>query len=60
MLEGDNTSFEMTIKTIDVFAKMFGLFLNAGKTSAIWLGSTRNSHVRYMPHLHMEWNPPKI
>ena len=60
MLEGDNNSFKTTIKTIDVFAKMSGLFLNAGKTSAICLGSTRNSHVRYMPHFHMELIPRKF
>ena len=34
--------------------------LNAGKTSAIWLGNKRNSLVKYMPHLKMEWNPPKF
>ena len=40
MLEGDDNSFETTIKTIDIFGKISALFLNAGKTSAIWLGST--------------------
>ena len=49
VLEGDNISFETTIKTSDVFGKISGHFLNAGKTSAIWLGNTRNSHVRYAP-----------
>ena len=44
MLKGDNNSFETTIKTIDAIGKISGLFLNAGKTSAIWLGSARNSH----------------
>ena len=28
------------------------------KTSAVWLGSRRNSVVKYMQHLGMEWNPP--
>ena len=60
MLEGDRNSFERTIKIIDIFGKKSGLFLNAGKTSAIWLGSRRNSPVRYMPHLNMEWNPSKF
>ena len=57
MLEGDRNSFERTIKIIDIFGKKSGLFLNAGKTSAIWLGSRRNSPTKYMPHLNMEWNP---
>ena len=26
----------------------------------IWLGNKRNSPVKYMPHLQMEWNPPKF
>ena len=30
------------------------LFLDAGKTSAIWLGNRRNSAIKYMPNLHME------
>ena len=60
MLEGDRNSFERTVKTTDTFGKKSALFLNAGKTSAIWLCSRRNSPIRYMPHLNMEWNPPKF
>ena len=59
-LEGDKNSFEEIVKTINTFGKASGLFLNAGKTSAIWLGNKRNSPVNYMPHLQMEWNPPKF
>ena len=59
-LEGDKNSFEETVKTINTFGKASCLFLNAGKTSAIWLGNKRNSLVKYMPHLQMEWNPPKF
>ena len=59
MLEGDRNSFERTVKTTDTFGGL-GLFLNAGKTSAIWLGSRRNLPIRYMPHLNMEWNPLKF
>ena len=40
--------------------KKSGLFLNAGNTSAIWLSTGLNSPVTYMPHLNMEWNPPKF
>ena len=26
----------------------------------VWLGSKRNSVVKYMQYLGMEWNPPKF
>lgn len=60
MLEGDRTSFEEAIHTVQCFSKRSGLYLNAGKTSAIWLGSKRNSPVKHMPHLHMDWNPERF
>ena len=59
-LEGDKNSYEETVKTINTFGKTSGLFLNAGKTRAIWLGDKRNSPVKYMPHLQIEWNLPKF
>ena len=34
--------------------------MNAGKTNAVWLGIKRNSVVKYMQHLGMEWNLPKV
>jgi len=60
LLEGDKTSFEETINTIEYFGRVSGLFLNTNKTSAIWLGSKRNSPVKYMQHLSIEWNPEKF
>jgi hypothetical protein len=60
LLEGDKKSFEETIKTIDKFGSASGLYLNTGKTSAIWLGSKRNSPVKYMQHLGVDWNPTKF
>ena len=60
ILEGGKNSFEETIQTINTFGNKSGLFFNAGKTSAIWLGNRKNSPIRYMPHLYMEWNPPKF
>ena len=53
-------SFEETVKTINTFGKASGLFLNVGKTSSIWLSNKQSSPVKYMPHLQMEWNPPKF
>ena len=34
--------------------------MNAGKTSAVWLDSKRNSVFKDMQHLGMERNPPKF
>ena len=47
MLEGDENSSEETVKTINTFGKTSGLFLNTGKTSAIWLSKKQNSLVVY-------------
>ena len=57
LLEGDRVSFEETFQTIERFGSSSGLKLNVHKTNAIWLGSERNSNVRYLPHLNIKWNP---
>ena len=54
---GRKKSFEKSIDAINKFGKASGLFLNADKTQAIWLGSKKYSRVKYMPHLKMAWNP---
>ena len=36
MLEGDKNSFEETVNIINTFGNKSGLFLNKGKTSAIY------------------------
>ena len=59
-LNGDKKSFECCIEVLETFGNKSGLHLNPGKTSVIWLGSRKNSPVRYMQHLKMEWNPPKF
>ena len=43
-----------------MFGKVSGLYLNAEKTSASWLGSKKGSAIKYMPHLGMQWNPSKF
>ena len=47
-------------KATETERKSAGLFLNVGKTSSIWLSNKQSSPVKYMPHLQMEWNPPKF
>ena len=60
LLAGDRKSFETCITVIDNFGRKSGLYINAGKTTAVCLGSKRNLVVKYMQHLGMEWNPPKF
>ena len=57
---GDRESFETCITVIDNFGRNSGLYMNAGKTNAVWLGSKRNSVVKYMQHIGMERNLPKF
>ena len=54
MSEGDVNSFEQSISTIDSFGKKSGLFMNSGKTEAIWLGSKRRYSTRYLPYIKMD------
>ena len=53
-------TFEKSVDAINKFGKVSGLFLNADKTQAIWLGSKKYSRVKYMPHLKMVWNPTTL
>ena len=56
-LNGEKSSFEATINTINEFGNFSGLLLNSEKTTAVWIGCRRNSNIRYMQHLNMKWNP---
>ena len=60
IMEGDKESFEEAINVINTFGNISGLMLNHDKSIAVWLGSRRNSRMRYMPHLNMIWNPDKF
>eukprot|EP00745_Piridium_sociabile_P025229 TRINITY_DN39931_c0_g1_i3.p1 TRINITY_DN39931_c0_g1~~TRINITY_DN39931_c0_g1_i3.p1 ORF type:complete len:158 (+),score=4.15 TRINITY_DN39931_c0_g1_i3:61-474(+) len=57
---GDKVSFERTIHTIDHFGKISGLYMNSGKTQAIWSVSKKRSHNIYYPYSKMIWNPSKF
>ena len=39
------------------FASMSGLIININKTVAVWIRSRRNSEVKFMPELDLNWNP---
>ena len=53
-------SFQQTVHTVNSFGNKSRLFMNATKTQSVWLGNRKGSPVRYMPHLKMDWNPPKF
>ena len=36
---------------------MSGLKINVDKTKAVWTGSRRNSKLRFMPEINLDWNP---
>ena len=39
---------------------MSGLNINLDKTMAVWIGSQRNSRLKFMPELNLNWNPAKF
>ena len=57
MNNGDRKSFEKSIHIVNKFGIVSGLFMNANKTQAIWLGSKKHSKAKYIPHLKIIWNP---
>ena len=60
LLAGDRESFETCITVIDNFGRKSGLYMNAGKTSAVWLGSKRNSVVKIYATPRNGMEPTKI
>ena len=60
LLEGDRNSFEKLFEQLNFFGEISGLKLNAEKTNNVWLGRKINSEARWLPHLNMNWNPPKF
>ena len=56
-LDGTERSFSEAINTIRKFADMSGLKMNSQKTQIIFIGSLKNSNVRYMRDENFVWNP---
>ena len=48
ILDGSSISFEETINMLNIFTKLSGLNINYDKSEVIWIGSCRNSSVRYL------------
>ena len=60
LLDGDRNSFEKLFQQLDFFGEISGLKLNTDKTNNVWLGNRKNSDIRWLPHLDMNWNPPQV
>jgi hypothetical protein len=59
-LVGDKTSFETCINVLNCFGKKSGLYVNAEKTGAMWLGSMKSSPLKFMQNLNIIWNPTQM
>ena len=57
ILDGSRTSFEELINTLDIFSKLSGLKINYDNSEVIWIGSLKNSPVRYLQNIKFKWNP---
>jgi hypothetical protein len=59
-LDGTRESFEACIKVLKTFSDMSGLTINFKKSSALWIGASAGSKVKYLPELNFSWNPTVI
>ena len=50
-------NFCSCVHTKQRFASMSGLMINIDKTVAVWIESRRNSQVKFIPELGLNWNP---
>ena len=56
-LDGTREPFCSCMCVLQQFASMSGLNINVDKTKAVWIGSRRNSKLRFMPEINLDWNP---
>ena len=56
-LDGSQKCFEACISCLENFTKLSGLKMNFEKTQIVWIGSQKNSNVRYMRDKNFIWNP---
>ena len=55
ILDGSDKSLEETMCTLENFKKMSGLKINVQKTSAVWIGASKNNDQQMCPHLNLDW-----
>ena len=56
-LDGTRESFSSCMYVLQQFASVSGLNINVDKTKAVWTGSRKNSKLRFMPEINLDWNP---
>ena len=56
-MDGSEESFKESIQTLEKFALFSGLELNNDKTQDVWIGSKKNSKVRFLRDMNFCWNP---
>ena len=56
-LDGSEASFRATVETLDKFSAFSGLIINNEKTQLMWLGSRRDSRIKYMRDRNFTWDP---
>ena len=56
-LDGTREPFCSCMCVLQQFASVSGLNINVDKTKAVWIGSRRNSKLRFMPEINLDWNP---
>lgn len=56
-LDGSERSLRAAIQTLNEFAEISGLKVNCNKTQIVWIGSMKNSEVRYLRDSNFQWNP---
>jgi hypothetical protein len=56
-LDGSERSLIESIKILDTYAEISGLQINYDKTQIIWIGSRKNSPIRYLRDKNFCWDP---
>ena len=56
-LDGSKKGFEACVQCLEKFTDISGLKMNFEKTQIVWIGSRKNSDVRYMRDKNFIWNP---
>lgn len=56
-LEGKEKSLEEAIRITDTFSAISGLKINNDKTQVVWIGTKKNSQIRYMRDINFQWDP---
>ena len=60
VLDGTESSLKETLNELNSFAKISGLNINTNKTQPIWIGSMKQSNIRYLPELGLQWGRDKF